>query len=56
MYGVTYLNRHEQQRSDVTVSVTSSLLQRLDVGLLYHGTIPDYGRKRERLARMVGEE
>ena len=31
---------------DVTVSFTSSLLRTIDVGLLYHGTIPDYRQKR----------
>ena len=35
--------RRNEQRSDVTESFTSLLLQTSHVGLLYHGTIPDYG-------------
>ena len=31
----------------VTESFTSLLLQTSHVGLLYHGTIPDYGQERE---------
>ena len=53
---VMYLNRHEQQRSDVTESFTSSLLQ-MTVKSVFCTRGPfQTSNGKERLARMVDGE
>ena len=53
---VMYLNRHEQQISDVTESFTSSLLQTTVVSVFCTTGLFQTSDGKERLARMVDDE